>query len=162
MTCATALCLDYSRTITACDICPTLGQRPVSPDAAATLRILHGLGLPLALISNTKPGQCRRQALRAAGVLPLFSAVIESEKIGVEKPDPAFYHLAADALGLPACRIATVGDNLINDVIAPLACGFGVAFLIRPDGMLRHGEVPPERSFVIESISRLPDLFRRS
>ncbi|MCA2223890.1 HAD family hydrolase [Nonomuraea aurantiaca] len=153
--------MDYGGTLTGPDFCPELGQRLVSPGAAAVLWTLHGFRVPLALGSNNRPGQSRRKALQAAGVLDLFAAVIESQEVGVSKPDPAFYRRVTDALGLPAAEIAMVGNNLLTDVTAPLACGFGEAFLIRPEGQLREGEDLPERGYVIDSISRLPALFRR-
>lgn len=154
--------IDYGGTLTSPYIDAQLGQKPICPRAAATLRLLHDLGLRFALGSNTKPGQCRRRALRAAGVEELFDAVIESEQAGIRKPDPTFYRLVEDALGLPAAEIAAVGNNLLNDVSAPLDYGFGAAFLIRSGGVLRQGEMLPPGACVIDSIGRLPSLFRGS
>src|SRR5690606_2858685 len=108
---------------------PKLGQRPVTPAAAKALRELHELGFRLVLASNTLPGQSRWAALKQAGVEDLFAAVVESQGIGVAKPDPEFYRFLVAACGVPA-DAWMVGDNLSNDVVGPLRYGFGGAVLI--------------------------------
>jgi FMN phosphatase YigB (HAD superfamily) len=43
-----------------------------------------------------------------------FDALVFSGEVGVAKPDPAVYLLAADRLGLPAARCAFVDDSATN------------------------------------------------
>jgi len=43
-----------------------------------------------------------------------FDALVFSGEVGVAKPDPAVYLLAADRLGLPAMRCAFVDDSATN------------------------------------------------
>lgn len=44
----------------------------------------------------------------------LFDTVIESSKVGVRKPDPRFYQMALDALGVPAGAAVFLDDLGIN------------------------------------------------
>ncbi len=49
-----------------------------------------------------------------ADVLALFDAVFESSKLGVRKPDPAFYALACEALGVSPDEVVFLDDLGIN------------------------------------------------
>ncbi len=49
-----------------------------------------------------------------AEVLGLFDAIIESSKVGVRKPDPAFYELACDQLGIAPSEAVFLDDLGIN------------------------------------------------
>ena len=52
----------------------------------------------------------------------LFDAVVISGEVGLRKPDPAIYALAADRLGLPAAACVFV-DDLDTNVHAAEAAG---------------------------------------
>jgi haloacid dehalogenase-like hydrolase len=100
-----AVAVDCGGTLTEGEEDPALRQRPIAPDAAAALRDLHALGLRLILVSNTRPQQDRRLALRAAGIANLFAITSQSDSLGVTKPDPA---------GLPTgdrCRRLPAGPD---------------------------------------------------
>jgi putative hydrolase of the HAD superfamily len=49
-----------------------------------------------------------------SGILTLFDVVIESSKAGVRKPDPRFYALACDALGIRPDEAVFLDDLGIN------------------------------------------------
>jgi putative hydrolase of the HAD superfamily len=49
-----------------------------------------------------------------SGILSLFDVVIESSKAGVRKPDPRFYTLACDALGIRPHEAVFLDDLGIN------------------------------------------------
>ena len=49
-----------------------------------------------------------------AEVLALFDAVFESSKLGVRKPDPEFYRLACDAVGVAPDEVVFLDDLGIN------------------------------------------------
>ena len=49
-----------------------------------------------------------------AAVVELFDVVIESSKVGVRKPDPRFYELALDAVGVPPEEAVFLDDLGIN------------------------------------------------
>jgi FMN phosphatase YigB (HAD superfamily) len=71
--------------------------------------------------------------LEEAGIAPLLDAVVESVQVGLEKPDPAIYRLAAERLGLPPADIVMVGDNFERDVRAAKATGMRTIWLRRGD-----------------------------
>jgi hypothetical protein len=64
----TCLVTDYGSTISGNAIDHLIGQKPVDPDAAATLRTLHDdHGLRL-ILANTMPCETRWPALQKAGI----------------------------------------------------------------------------------------------
>ena len=86
----------------ACRCSPARSARRWSrPSGGARERLEHGV-----------PHEQLRRLRRSEGgaddgrsdVMALFDAVIESSKVGVRKPDPRFYELACDALGIDAGR----------------------------------------------------------
>ena len=150
----TCLVTDFGSTISASTIDHMIGQKPVDPDAATALRVLHDqLGLRLILASNTMPCETRWPALQKAGIDHMFSAALLSYPLGVRKPDPIFYQLVLTAAGAPPEQVLFVGDNLQCDIIAPLAHGMRVA-LVRPEG-LQPGEMVPEGTLLIHHVSEL-------
>ena len=47
-------------------------------------------------------------------VLGLFDGIIESSKVGVRKPDPAFYELACEQLGIVPSEAVFLDDLGVN------------------------------------------------
>lgn len=68
--------------------------------------------------------------LRDAGFDSLLSVVIDSNVVGLRKPDPAIYALAVDELGIAAARTMHVGDSYERDVCAARAAGLRTAWLV--------------------------------
>lgn len=62
-------------------------------------------------------------AVVCAGALAVRYAELGGKVAYRGKPDPAIYHLAVEQLGLPARRIAVVGDALETDVKGARAAG---------------------------------------
>jgi HAD superfamily hydrolase (TIGR01509 family) len=52
---------------------------------------------------------------RGAGLCSIFSVLIDSHRVGVEKPDAAIFRLALDALGVTPETAVFVGDSLRRD-----------------------------------------------
>lgn len=77
--------------------------------AAAALEALRAAGLALACVSDWDIGL--EEQLERAGVRRLFSVLVSSAELGVEKPDPAVFHAALDRLRVPAKRAVHVGDG---------------------------------------------------
>ncbi len=112
-----------------------------APDAACGLRALSATGARLGVVSNaagtveamlTRVEVC--QVGEGAGV-PV-EVVVDSHLVGVEKPDPAIFGFALDQLGLPAGRVAYVGDTCNADVAGAQAAG------IRPLHLDPYGDCP--------------------
>ncbi|WP_214111342.1 HAD family hydrolase [Acrocarpospora catenulata] len=151
------LCIaaDYAGTLTTpgAAVDPELGMRPVDPAAAVALKAWHAAGVRLLLVSNTRPGQDRRIALRAAGVEELFSVVLQSRQLGIGKPDREMYRMVKAAAGVSPRKILFIGDHLLHDFDAPRRHGLHAA-LIRPHG-LGPDEVIPRGALVLPHVSRL-------
>ncbi len=73
-----------------------------------------------ALLSNASP--YLRELLDELDVVDLFDAVVISALVGVQKPDPAIYHIVLERLGLAPEQTLFV-DDFIQNVEAARALG---------------------------------------
>jgi putative hydrolase of the HAD superfamily len=98
------------------------------------LRALAGLGLPMAVVSNsngTVEGDLRRVGVcyvpDGDGPPPEgteMGVILDSAVVGVAKPDPGIFRIALDALNVPAdVSVLHVGDSLRYDVAGAVAAG---------------------------------------
>jgi putative hydrolase of the HAD superfamily len=120
---------------------------PGVPDALAALR---DLGLRLLVVSNSD-GSIER-GLGELGLLPYFTAVVDSAVVGFEKPDPRIFAHALDRAGVPGRRALHVGDLYHADVAGARAAGVN-ALLLDPFGDWHDVDC--------ERIEDLPELARR-
>jgi HAD superfamily hydrolase (TIGR01509 family) len=122
------------------------------PDAAPCIQALHTHGLRLAVLTNYELPSVRK-TLVAAGLNPdLFSALISSAMIGVQKPDPRAYHAAAAAVGVSAPECGFV-DDTPGHVAAACAVGMrGIVLDRQRSGA--HGGLP-----CVANLHQLVDLF---
>ena len=88
---------------------------------------LKAAGLRLGIVSNSD-GRVE-QALTAAGLREYFDVVIDSSIVGVEKPDPAIFRAALDALGTAPEEALYVGDLYDVDVLGARAAGMEAVLL---------------------------------
>jgi HAD superfamily hydrolase (TIGR01509 family) len=117
--------------------------------ARAVLSRLHGR-MRLGVVSNFYGNL--EVLLEEAGLSPLLDTVVESARVGVEKPDPAIYRLAADRLALTPGDVIMVGDSFERDVRAARRAGMRAVWL-------RRGSTPPPEAGLAEHvISRLEQL----
>lgn len=91
------------------------------PAVAETLNVLHGKGLPLALVTN-KPSPFVAPILEALDIAKYFSVVIGGDDVQNKKPHPEPLLLVADKLGLSPDALLFVGDSR-NDILAASAAG---------------------------------------
>ncbi|MGH7898997.1 MAG: HAD family hydrolase [Candidatus Binatia bacterium] len=90
--------------------------------------------------------------LEEAGILPLLDCVIESTRVGIEKPDPRIYRLAAERLDLDARDVVMVGDNFERDIRPAKRIGMGTVWL-------RRGKAtPPEPGIADRVVSSLSEI----
>jgi len=73
------------------------------------------------------------------------------------KPSPAFFVSALDVLGLPADRVAMVGDDIVNDVLGAQTCGL-TGVLVRTGKFMESDLAKGTPDHVIGSIAELPGL----
>ncbi len=89
----------------------------VEPSMLGVLRVARAAGLRTGLLSNSWGLDYERD-----GWDTLFDAVVISGEVGLRKPDPAIYALAADRMDLPPEQIVFV-DDLRPNVRAAVAAG---------------------------------------
>ena len=128
------------------------------------VRWLHRSGYLVGLVADTRPGTARN-VLRQHNILKLFDALVISEDLGTEKPDPAMFLAALRSFGLPrsaAERVVMVGNRLDRDVRGANALGI-VSVLVRNNDRY-PGESPDPRdepTYTIGAIAELEGLLRR-
>ena len=83
---------------------------PVEPEMRALIERLRAAGrVKLGLLSNAGRGWTER--FRARGVSDLFDDVVVSADVGLAKPDPAVFRLAARRLGVEPLACLMVDDQ---------------------------------------------------
>jgi 2-haloacid dehalogenase len=119
------------------------------PEAHATLAALAPR--PRWILSNgTAAGLA--PLVRHNGMEALVDGVLSVDAVGVYKPAPQVYALAAQRLGLPPARIGFVSSNCW-DAIGAKACGFTSFWINRTGAPIdRHGPWPDQ---VLGSLAEL-------
>lgn len=101
---------------------------PGVPEALAALR---AAGLQLVVVSNSD-GTVDR-GLTAVGLRQHLDAVVDSHRVGFEKPDPRIFQHAIERSGADPRRTLHVGDLYDADVVGARAAGLH-ALLLDPFG----------------------------
>ncbi len=123
--------------------------RRILPDTRNTLLLLKQQ-YRLAVISNSDGGI--QEAISAAGIADCFECIIDSAHVGVEKPDPAIFRTALNAMHVQPSESIYIGDVYAIDVLGARSVGMR-AILIDPFGVCDHQDCPR-----ISSLFELPDL----
>jgi putative hydrolase of the HAD superfamily len=100
----------------------------VIPGSVEALRALAGLGVRLAIVSNADGNaeeRLKEQGICQVGPGPgvEVDTVLDSEIVGVAKPDPRIFEMALERLGVPADRAIHVGDTPAADVDGARSAG---------------------------------------
>ena len=85
------------------------------------VRELAAHELPIGIISNSE-GRLA-ELVQELGESEPFAAIVDSGRIGIDKPDPRIFEHAAKALGVPLAEIVHVGDAWEADVIGARNAG---------------------------------------
>lgn len=135
-----------------------IGAEDLYPDALPCLRALSDRGCMLGLAGNQS---AETEAELARFGMPV-AFIASSARWGVSKPSSAFFDRVVSETGLPAGRIAYVGDRLDNDVLPARVAGLLSVFVRRgPWGLLHAGR--PEAALadiIVDSLLELPDRLR--
>jgi putative hydrolase of the HAD superfamily len=125
--------------------------RRAAVDNVRMLADLSGRGLKLGVVSNG----CGNVDVLCTdlGYAPYLSAIVDSRRVGLYKPDPAIFVLAAARLGVPAAAIMMVGDSFDRDVRPARSAGMMTGWLAGAGA----GECP-DRSLVDVRLARLSEL----
>jgi len=129
------------------------------PDAVDTLRQLRRLPLKLGLMSVASgdvpllwPG---------SPLAPFFDEALFSSRVGLTKPDPRFYALACDRLGVPPGRCLYVGDGDGNELTGARQAGMHPVLICAPheaDIVLGRQEARNWRGPKITALRQVLDL----
>lgn len=84
----------------------------VRPEMVAALDAVRAAGYKTACLTNNVVSDDRRPDLDA--VMARFDVVVESSKVGVRKPEPRFYEIACDLLGVEPTSCVFLDDLGIN------------------------------------------------
>ncbi|MEM9200914.1 MAG: HAD family hydrolase [Actinomycetota bacterium] len=122
-----------------------------TPGALACLRQMRNRAWTLALVTNGSSGQ-QQGKIDVLGIRHLFDVVCVSAEVGVKKPLPEIFEMAADQAGHPLSDSWMVGDSPLNDIGGGQRLGMKTAWLSR-GRRWPEGESPPS-----VSISSLKDL----
>ncbi|MER7849245.1 HAD-IA family hydrolase [Kitasatospora sp. NPDC096077] len=101
----------------------------VDAEVVALVRQVRGR-VPVVLVSNATPWL--DQDLDRLGLADLAAHVVNSSRVGLVKPDPAIYHLAAARAGVVPGRCLFVDDLAVN-VEAARAVGMTAVHYRDPD-----------------------------
>jgi putative hydrolase of the HAD superfamily len=91
----------------------------------------RALGVKVVLVSNSEG--THEKLFPRLGIAKHFDLLVDSGKVGVEKPDPGIWKFALDAFPTPAGRVLHLGDTYATDIAGAQALGFR-AGLIDPFG----------------------------
>jgi putative hydrolase of the HAD superfamily len=103
-----------------------LWSRPME-GAREVLDLLPGMGLRIACVSNSD-GRAESHLVHA-GVRDGLEFVVDSQLVGVEKPDPGIFRIALDRMGIAAERALYVGDFRSVDEAGARAAGMRFVLL---------------------------------
>ena len=101
--------------------------RVMEPDTPAVLDALRARGLALGVVSNAD-GRVEADLVRA-GLRGRFATVVDSHVVGVEKPDPAIFHLALAHMHAEPATTLYVGDVFSIDVLGARSAGLAAVLL---------------------------------
>lgn len=116
------------------------------PPAASTLAALadaRARGWRLGIVTNGPPMQ--EAVVDHAGLRPLVDDVCVSATVGLRKPDPAIFDLAAERCGARAAGNWMIGDSAVHDVAGGAAAGMHTVWLRRGRDW-REREIAPTRT----------------
>jgi len=131
----------------------------VIPGSVEALRALATLDVRLAIVSNAD-GKAESRLLEhrvcqvGEGPGVAVDTVIDSEIVGVAKPDPRIFEIALERLGVPADRAIHVGDTPAADVDGARAAGVRPV-LLDPYDLHTHLDVErvPAMADVVEIVA---------
>lgn len=122
------------------------------PEVVAALDTLLASQVRLGVITNADGRM--ESAIEAAGIRDRFETVVDSTDVGVAKPEPEIFGIAAERMGVDPADCLYVGDLFPVDVVGARSAGLE-AVLVDPIDQFDH--LPVAR---IPSVRDLPDLLR--
>jgi len=115
----------------------------MEPEADLALTLARERGLRTAVISNSNGTVA--DILAHLDLATRLEFIIDSSKVGVEKPDPRIFHLALERAGLQPHEAVYVGDLYSIDVLGARAAGMR-AILMDPGACWGSRDCPLART----------------
>ena len=123
----------------------------MEPEADQALVFARANGLRTAVISNSNGTVA--DILAHLGLAKDLEFVIDSSKVGVEKPDPRIFRIALDRAGLQPHEAVYVGDLYSIDVVGARAAGMH-AILMDPGACWGSRDCPLART-ALEAVKQV-------
>lgn len=140
-------------------------------NAGEVLSQLHEEGYTIALVADGEEASFRN-VYRENGLRHCFDAMVISETVGVQKPEPVMFQTAMDALGLSDAdkkRVVMIGNNLKKDIAGANRFGITTVWLDwspryfhvfeeedwKPDYTVRH---PSELVPLLEELNHMAEI----
>jgi HAD superfamily hydrolase (TIGR01509 family) len=79
----------------------------------------------------------------SAGLTPLFAVMVDSHRVGAEKPDPAIFRAALEALHAPPETTMFVGDSLHRDREGARRAGMGFIWIAPQEVWAAEAQASP-------------------
>ena len=116
----------------------------LNPDVPAVLESLRG-EKKIGIVCNTgiTPGFALKEFLSKQGIAAFFDAMIFSDEVGIRKPEPEIFRLAARKLGVKPSEAVHIGDNVKCDVWGAKLAGFKAIHLSGMEGRDKVAENDP-------------------
>jgi FMN hydrolase / 5-amino-6-(5-phospho-D-ribitylamino)uracil phosphatase len=95
---------------------------------------------------------------RGAGLASLFAVMVDSQRVGAEKPDPAIFHAALKTLRSTPERTAFVGDSLRRDREGARRMGMRFIWIAPKD--VQTAEVQARGDPAEDTVTELGDLLK--
>jgi putative hydrolase of the HAD superfamily len=99
----------------------------VPDEVGPALAALRARGLRLVVVSNANGTLL--SAFTRLGLVPALDVIFDSHVVGIEKPDPRFFHHALDLSGARAETTVHVGDLYHVDVVGARSAGIAAILL---------------------------------
>jgi putative hydrolase of the HAD superfamily len=115
----------------------------LEPEALEAVALARASGVCTGVISNSNGTVA--DILETLGLARHLDFVIDSSKVGVEKPDPRIFEIALDRAGVRPDEAAYVGDLYSVDVVGSRAAGLQ-AVLMDPGGCWPPRDCPTART----------------
>lgn len=114
----------------------------VPPGLGEALDAVRAAGVPVVVVSNSE-GLLDELFEKRLHIAQHFDLVVDSGKVGIEKPDPRIWQIALSAYPTPPGKVLHLGDTYSTDIAGALPLGFRAA-LIDPFSHYegRHPETP--------------------
>jgi putative hydrolase of the HAD superfamily len=130
------------------------------PGAALLLARLRERGYKLGLITNGF-ADTHREKITLLALEQSFDEILIADEVGLLKPDPRIFLLAAKRLGVPAAACAMVGDRFERDITGAQAAGMFAVWMNVRGERPPPGAVAPDATIRgvgdVEAALRLPE-----